>query len=300
MGRRALRWLCMLLLLCGAGIYFYGTLPRATLDPAGQSVSAKPSGNNNARRDCESRREGPDLLVNCRYYYDTGTLRGESSYKNGLPHGNFKVYFYNGQLRQEHAYVDGRRYGAYKRYFPEGGLAQQYAYVNGTSRKIAEYFFPGGQKMGREELENNRYHGRAVFFNEKSEIISDLIARDNTFYQQDGRLAEGKRRFNYANGRPLYVDNFVRGRLTGIRSLYREDSALIWQYHFRDGLAEGRVSEHYQNGSVRAYKYYRNHKLYKEEEFDPQGNLIFSGEYGEPEPIAVKNISEIRAGQFGR
>lgn len=302
--QRVILWTVGLLILVAAGLMMSGgvcPLKRdVTQTPPPVPHRPPPVAAKTDDGQCTSHTVGSDLFVRCRYFFDDGTFRGESSYKNGRPHGEFQVFFYKGRLRQEHAYEDGRRVGSYRRYFPDGGLAQQYDYIPGTTRKVAQYFYPDGKLLGREELEENRFEGPSVFYSPAGDVISELTAQANTFYDADGEPVQGERIFRYPNGQILLRESYVDGRMHGARELYRADGAPIWKYPFRNGLAEGVATEHYQDGAVRANKYYRNHKLYKEEEFDPKGRLVFSGQYAEPEALLPDTDSGIQGGAFAR
>ena len=67
-----------------------------------------------------------------REYYDSGKIKAEYYYENGLRNGPATLYYENGFLREEAFYRNGSLHGVNRKYYTNGLIAERATYNNGV------------------------------------------------------------------------------------------------------------------------------------------------------------------------
>lgn len=137
-------------------------------------------------------------------YFDNGNVKFEGDFLNGQKNGKWGYYFQNGEKKYEETYQNGVSNGSYISYFEtkkiyeKGNLTNGFKdgnwltnYSDGTIKTIEDY--DNGSKKPKCYACNEYKKCKVVISNNflKSEIQSDWIVSDSTYYQNtdDGILA---------------------------------------------------------------------------------------------------------------
>jgi uncharacterized protein len=72
-------------------------------------------------------------LKDYKEYYESGQLKEEILYANGLITGVKKEYFENGKLKREEPYLDWVLNGEVKEFYESGKLKRKVTYIQGDS-----------------------------------------------------------------------------------------------------------------------------------------------------------------------
>ena len=94
-----------------------------------------------------------------RTFYDSGQLREEAPYADGVIHGVLKRYFENGQLSEESPMVAGRLNGSYKLYYETGALREEAPHTDGARHGLTRRYYPGGQVSEELPFRNGTIEG---------------------------------------------------------------------------------------------------------------------------------------------
>jgi len=65
------------------------------------------------------------------YFYETGELKNEIEYQDGIENGSFKLFHKNGQIAIECQHLNGSNVGVWKEYYESGQLQEVIEYING-------------------------------------------------------------------------------------------------------------------------------------------------------------------------
>ncbi len=266
--------------------YFGGKMCPVSHQPTARQVEppAVPTGAPSPQR-CVHQMVGGNKHTVCHGYFRNGQLRKTFRLVNGLAHGLKETYYYNGQIRQKYNFVNGRLQGSYINYYENGDLSYRFSAPSDSPVHSAEFFYPSGELWFTAEFADRRHHGPLTIYDRNGEIIREIATTRNVFYDNAGRPLQGELTIQYADGRPMFVCRFRDGRLHGDRELYFPDGTLFSRYHFVNGVFQNKGYEHYLDGSLRVIKYYKDHNLIYEQEFDPAGTKIFESGQRPPPPV---------------
>lgn len=117
--------------VCPAGTSSAGEPP-----PAGYEVRCErpdPAG--------RPRRHGPS-----RTWYDTGELRSESTWRDGVLHGPFVEYHRGGGRARQGEYQDGEKQGAWTIWFENGNREEEAEFDRGRLHGRFATFWPNGRR----------------------------------------------------------------------------------------------------------------------------------------------------------
>ncbi len=79
-----------------------------------------------------------------KYYYESGIISEEYSYKNGVAHGLSRSYYESGSLEKEGHFVDGLENGTWKIYYENGQLLVEGNFNMGQRRGVWKVFYKSG------------------------------------------------------------------------------------------------------------------------------------------------------------
>ena len=99
-----------------------------------------------------------------RFYYDSGKLRGETPFQNGLREGVAKTYYENGALKGEATFKNDKFEGLKKEFFDSGRIQSEVPFVNNEAEGIAKFYYESGKVQGETPFKKNKADGVAKFF----------------------------------------------------------------------------------------------------------------------------------------
>lgn len=172
-------------------------------------------------------------------FYESGTLKEITTYKNGLQDGKYAEYNINGSVSYYGFYVNGSGEG-YWRYYND----------NGTIREIR--FFRDDEK-----------HGRFDYFDSKGQLV------ELEYYDEGKKTKEIK----FENGVAVDTIDMDRG-ITNVDTKYSNGKPKE-KYTILNGVIHGTYTRFYPNGQawiVAEYKNGYSHGSYKR--YYPDGKLM--------------------------
>ena len=198
------------------------------------------------------------------YFYDSGPVRTEGTFKNNKKNGYFKEFAENGDLIRVQKYLDDviqpeaeeiRKLDIQNEYYPTGKIKTVSMFRNGVPEGMKKEFSQDGQIVKSYLYKNGIIVGEGI---EKEDGNRDGLWKD---YYTDGKIkAEG----NYTNGKQTGEWKFYhpngqleqagkynkQGRPDGLWKWYYESGQLLREENFRAGLKDGLSLEYDENGNI--------------------------------------------------
>lgn len=168
--------------------------------------------------DAEGRRQGP-----WKEFYDTGELKSEGSYKNGLREGEWIFYYKDGKEEQRGTYYRGKPDGDWK-----------WTYNNGQTWR-EESFIEGYEE------------GFAIEYNDTGKVVAK------------GNYLSGEREGDWIIdlGDEREEGSYVAGQKQGVWKVYYPSGKLKYEGKFEQGRESGKHTEYYENGQIREIGSYK-------------------------------------------
>lgn len=159
-------------------------------------------------------------------YYESGAIKREAPYVNGIIHGLRIDYYESGPKESETPFVNGVLDGMIKGYYESGALLRETLYVNGKIEGISRLYYESG------------------------------VPHIETLYV-NGKI-EGIQKYYYESGAPDYELPYVNGVLTGIGVYYYESGARLRETPYENNRVNGISINYYETGGKRLETPYVN------------------------------------------
>jgi antitoxin component YwqK of YwqJK toxin-antitoxin module len=198
------------------------------------------------------------------YFYASGSLKMEGTYRNDKKEGYFKEYTEQGDLLRISKYVNDviqpdaaeiQKLEVENEYYPDGKVRVSSMYRNGIPEGVKREFNPEGKVE------------RAYLFRDGILIGEGIIREDGNKdgpwkdYYPDGKVkAEGNYdngkqvgewKYYHQNGRIEQAGRFSKqGKLEGTWKWYYETGTLAREEHYRNGLKDGLLTENDESGKT--------------------------------------------------
>jgi len=211
---------------------------------------------------------GKDGRITTLLTYKKGTLIGKEIInrfdKNGNKKGVWKSFYNSGKLKQESNYNNGLLNGYLKEYDEDGKLLKATLYIDGVAQLYAEElatldikkeYYPNGtvKKEGTYDV-TGKEHGTLKFYDEKGNLMDIKIYRHGILLAK-GIVDEEDRRQGYWEEYYENGDIKSKGKEDGMMHEYYDDGTLITEGEFIDGLKDGpwfyEMGDHTEKGSYR-------------------------------------------------
>jgi antitoxin component YwqK of YwqJK toxin-antitoxin module len=153
-------------------------------------------------------------------YYDSGKLKKETSYTDGLKNGIEKIYNEDGSLLEENQYLNDKLVGVSKEYFK-----------NGNTKIELHHIGEGG--LYKEYSENGTLMLEAEW---KEDIQNRLVKQYN------------------ANGKIKKIIPYIGGKINGNVNEYYTNGILRCSYKYVDGTIEIRELEQFEENGKFGFK----------------------------------------------
>ncbi len=238
-------------------------------------------------------------------YFETGELRSETTYKNGLRNGVYKVYYRDGKIAEEGAYSDGKLSGRVRQNRIDGSPAEDTCYSGGKKSGPRTRYFESGQIASIEDFQDDsqvaiRYYfenGQIRYSKEWSDFEKNKIRQ----YTDRGiQLSDVEYSSEVRHGRELiYNDSgilfsdgqFVYGAPIGEHRCYWENGQLKLALNYENGtLLE--LREFFANGlPAKVATFFPDGSIKNEEVFSPSSDSLPESQ---PGPKAGDVIGEYK------
>jgi uncharacterized protein len=225
-------------------------------------------------------------------YYVDGVLKSVGIRKNGFLDSTWCFYNEKGIIKEEINYFEGKKSGYYITYKSHSWcdtLVYIYSkdlYVDNKKNGNSEVYFEDGktkisiqykdgQKFGfQREYDINGNLIEVIEYRNGVEIDRDIINR----YSDSLRVGIWKS--FYENGNLKVEENYIEGKLNGLRKEYNKSGELIKTYRYQNGVLVDSLVE--IENEIKVVQDYYNVR-------DENGQLIkrFSGSYSNGKPIGV-------------
>lgn len=221
-----------------------------------------------------------------KYYQENGLPSKEESYKRisekeaeskNLRDGVFKWYYDSGQLKEETTYRDDKRNGRHTTYYENGGIEGSEVYKNDVIVGVSDYYTPFGGRMLSishapniasiynmssgaiiEQLSFEKEDVRDLFVNPM-----DMEIKDGSFYgvgkfyaygdSKQRKLLNGKYKMTYPNLEVAFDYEFIDGRpVAGTFIWYRDTGKKYAEVKYIKGGIKTEVKLYYVDGTLQA------------------------------------------------
>lgn len=142
-------------------------------------------------QNAQGREEGESVS-----YYQDGTVKSRSHWRNGLPEGKQSDYHRTGKLREETTYRNGARVDGPAETFDEDGkLRTRMNYVNGKLEGEMLIYYPDGMVSNRSVMKNGKFNGLSTYYYRDGKVrstvshVNDAPDGEEREYYQDGKLS---------------------------------------------------------------------------------------------------------------
>jgi antitoxin component YwqK of YwqJK toxin-antitoxin module len=109
-----------------------------------------------------------------RFYYESGELRGETPFQNGVREGMGKIYYKNGAVKNETPFHHDRIEGVKKEYFESGKLQSTVSFKSGLAEGIATMYYPNGAIQSETPFHDNKAEGTSKIYNEQGRLVRTI------------------------------------------------------------------------------------------------------------------------------
>ncbi|HTL81465.1 MAG TPA: toxin-antitoxin system YwqK family antitoxin [Bacteroidia bacterium] len=186
------------------------------------------------------------------YYEETGDLKGEGDYKDGVRIGDWKFYYADGKTDQLGKYDNkGRPVGVWKWYYDTGQELREETYTDGLRNGTLTEYDESGNIITQGEYVDGLQEGHWFFQIDDYREEGDYVTGERTGVWKHTYIPGGQQRFegNYTNGQPdgkftYWYDNgrvwqegkYVYGRKDGDWKYFDEDGLMTLTITYKDGV----------------------------------------------------------------
>ena len=129
-------------------------------------------------------------------FYEDGTVRSRSHWRDGLPEGTQSDYHKTGQLREAVEYRNGARLDGPAETFDEDGkLRTRMTYLDGKLEGEMLTYYPDGTVASRNVMHKGKFNGPSAIYYRDGKVrstvnqINDAPEGEEREYHPDGKLA---------------------------------------------------------------------------------------------------------------
>ncbi|MDP3442797.1 MAG: hypothetical protein Q8T08_08055, partial [Ignavibacteria bacterium] len=213
------------------------------------------------RVDSENRAQGV-----WKWFYDSGIVKMEGTFKNGLKNGLFKTYDLQGNLKKIEKYIDNVRQDSAEEvakldlrrdYYPDGKIKVEATYRQGVPEGIRREFDANGEVEQSYIFRNGKIVGQGIInLNGLKQGLWKDYYPDGTLKSQ-GNYTDGAQvgawEFYYPKGeleqRGTYND---KGKPNGKWTWYFSNGSILREEIYRNGLRDGLMTEYNSEGTITA------------------------------------------------
>lgn len=225
-------------------------------------------------------------------YYPTGIIKSMGNRRNHLLDSTWVFFNEAGDTLQKINYVMGKKNGYAYEYntgktddpMKRGTIVSKELYVNDLKEGISYYYYPDGKIREKVNYLGNKRNGLTYEYDRVGTIITLLTYKNGMIIERE--------RINRK-------DN--NGLKQGIWRVYADNGLLQKEESFKDDVLHGSYKEYDTKGNITMIMQYVQGNIYEEKEadsldieirneYDNQGNLIFSGSYKDNIPVGIHRM----------
>lgn len=230
-------------------------------------------------------------------FYSSGKPKKKTTYKNGVPNGEYLYWNPNGNIRIKGAYNNGKKDGLWTEFFITGQqIYQTTNFSNGLKNgEFKEYLLNGNLTIFG-NYKNHLKDGKWEYYFENEQLDmsgpfqDDLQHGDWKFYYPNGQLyyegnfikgqKNGEWRFNYNNGETWRIGHYLNDLKSGYWVTYYENKQKAIEGNYKKNKENGEWESWYENGQLKDKGSYSNALMDKNwEGYYKTGQLKYKGNY---------------------
>ena len=126
--------------------------------------------------------------------YESGKLKSETPFKEGIREGVGKTYYESGKLQSETPFKADKMQGLKKEYYESGVVQSELFFVNDEAHGIAKMYYPTGKLQGETPFKNNQPDGITKLYNPKGVLLRTIEFKEGEVIQGFDYDANGKKK----------------------------------------------------------------------------------------------------------
>lgn len=108
------------------------------------------------------------------FFYESGKIKSETPFKEGLREGLGKMYYESGKLQSETPFKNDKIEGLKKEYYESGVLRTEVTFVNDQAEGVGKFYYPTGKLQGETSFKKNQPDGITKLFNPAGKLIRTI------------------------------------------------------------------------------------------------------------------------------
>ncbi|MDD3343808.1 MAG: toxin-antitoxin system YwqK family antitoxin [Sulfurospirillaceae bacterium] len=126
-------------------------------------------------------------------FYESGKLKSETPFKNGLREGIGKRYYESGKLRSETPFINDKIEGLKKEYYESGALQTEVTFVHDEAEGLTKFYYPSGKLQGESLFKNNKADGITKLYGPTGQLIRTIEFKEGDVVQGFDYDAKGNK-----------------------------------------------------------------------------------------------------------
>ena len=127
-----------------------------------------------------------------RFFYESGELKGETPFKNGLRDGMGKIFYKSGSLKSETPFVADKIDGLKREFFESGKIQSTVPFQNNQAEGVAKFYYPNGVLQGETLFKNNQPSGITKLYDKNGALARSIEFKDGMVIKGYDYDAKGK------------------------------------------------------------------------------------------------------------
>lgn len=216
-----------------------------------------------------------------KYYYSSGLLKTQETYKNGVLYGTAKEYYSNGNLKKVTILDNEGSVLQQDNYDYKGWLSNTSKQLPGNQSEDISYYSNGTREI------TGLYEGKKVkdgaynFYYPSGKIKKKVSFKKNVY---DGPYKE-----YYESGALSEEGTYDNGNVDGQCTVYFENGKIQRKINYSNGKAEGPYEDYHDNGMLaETGTYNRGMKDGQNKKYDKKGRLFEEIEIRNNVPVSIK------------
>jgi len=109
-----------------------------------------------------------------RFYYESGQLKGETPFKDGLREGMGKTFYDSGRLKGETSFKNDQIEGLKKEYYESGTLLSETPFLKNHAEGLAKFYYPNGTLEGETFFVHDQAEGTTKLYNKEGKLVRTI------------------------------------------------------------------------------------------------------------------------------
>lgn len=181
------------------------------------------------------------------YYYKSGKIHSELSYKSGLREGERTIYYKNGNPTEKMNFANDQENGLLTGFYSNGAVRYLGNYVDGEQQGEHQEYDVFGTLLSSAYFEDDELNGYSVYYNANGKKSYETLYRTGWLIRAT--------QFD-TTGKVLAENNFPGGNG---ELIYRYFNGTVYtKANYRNYLFQGKYEQFYFDGSPAYVAYYKN------------------------------------------